>query len=178
MALQDRGLVLADRVGDPLTFIEFDDDAAKIIVNRVIVIEGADVLGDRRERPAERRKSPAVGRMGVGRGDRVGPRCVDARMNDESGGVDGIVAFDNLAMVVAAVRFETLIWLKCTPNGFTQNVSGNSGSRAVMCPATPSSKPNFEKRRKPAANLCFRCNSSSAWLANVGGLGMLPRIGA
>ena len=31
--------------------------------------------------------------------------------------------------------------LKETPNGFTQKVVGSTGSRSVICPATPSSKP-------------------------------------
>ena len=33
------------------------------------------------------------------------------------------------------------------PKGFTQKHSGYSGSRQVMCPATPSEKPNFPKMR-------------------------------
>ena len=51
VVLQDRGLVLADRFGDPLAFVELDHDAAEVVVDRVVVVERADVLGDRRERP-------------------------------------------------------------------------------------------------------------------------------
>lgn len=36
-------------------------------------------------------------------------------------------------------RSLTRILEKCTAYGLTQNLSGNSGSRAVMCPAMPSS---------------------------------------
>ena len=108
VVLQNRGLVLADRLGDPLAFVELDRDAAEIVVERVIVVEGADVLGDRRERAPERRKGPAVGRVGMGGGDRVGPRRVDARMNDEGRRVDRIIALDDIALVVAADQVRDL----------------------------------------------------------------------
>lgn len=39
------------------------------------------------------------------------------------------------------IRSEALMSANATPNGFTQNVSGSTGSRSVMWPATPSSKP-------------------------------------
>jgi hypothetical protein len=35
------------------------------------------------------------------------------------------------------IRSEALICEKATPNGFTQKVVGSTGSRRVMCPATP-----------------------------------------
>ena len=66
------------------------------------------------------------------------------------------------------IRSDTLIWLKLMPNGLTQNRSVNSGSRAVMCPATPSEKPNLPNSRNAAASSCFRCRRSSAWVANTG----------
>ena len=40
--------MLADRFGDPPAFVELHDNTTEIVVDRVIVIEGADVLGDRR----------------------------------------------------------------------------------------------------------------------------------
>src|SRR5712672_4408251 len=70
-----------------------------------------------------------------------------------------------------SIKSETRIWLKCTPNGFTQKCSGRSGSRAVMCPVTPSSKPNFENKRNEAASRSLRCRRSSSTLANLGGPG-------
>ena len=51
-------------------------------------------------------------------------------------------------MVDAGSRSSTRICLKLMPNGLTQKWSGCSGSRAVMCPATPSSKPRRPKIRK------------------------------
>ena len=48
------------------------------------------------------------------------------------------------------MRSDALIRLKETPKGFTQNVVGSTGSRSVMWPATPSSKPYLPKIRKAA----------------------------
>ena len=60
------------------------------------------------------------------------------------------------------------MWLKLIPNGFTQKWSSRSGSRAVMWPATPSSKPNFPNSRKPAARRCLRCWRSSSTVSYFG----------
>src|SRR3954468_21661125 len=66
------------------------------------------------------------------------------------------------------MRSDTRMWLNAMPNGFTQKWSRRSGSRAVMCPATPSSKPNCQKIRKPAARRCLRCCRSSSAVSNFG----------
>ena len=68
------------------------------------------------------------------------------------------------------MRSLTLMRLKCMANGFTQNVSGNSGSRAVMCPATPSSNPALLNNRNAAASRCLRCRRSASTESNVGGI--------
>src|SRR5260370_784531 len=47
------------------------------------------------------------------------------------------------------------------------------GSRAVICPVTPSTKPNFENKRNEAASRSLRCRRSSATVANLGGPGKL-----
>src|SRR5438270_5051901 len=65
---------------------------------------------------------------------------------------------------------DALPILKCTPNGFTQKWSGRSGSRAVMCPVTPSSKPNFENKRNAAASRSLRCRRSSSTVVNPFGV--------
>ena len=44
----------------------------------------------------------------MGGGDRVGPRGVDARMNDEGGGVDRIAALDDVPFMVAADQVRDL----------------------------------------------------------------------
>ncbi len=54
------------------------------------------------------------------------------------------------------IRSETRMWPKCMAKGLTQKWSSRSGSRAVMWPATPSSKPNLENSRNAAARRCFR----------------------
>lgn len=43
------------------------------------------------------------------------------------------------------MRSEALIMENATPKGLTQNVVGSTGSRSVMWPATPSSKPYLPK---------------------------------
>jgi len=53
-------------------------------------------------------------------------------------------------------RSLCLIMLKCIPNGFTQYESGNSGSRAVTWPATPSSSPALLNMRNAAASRTLR----------------------
>lgn len=60
---------------------------------------------------------------------------------------------------------------KATPKGFTQNVVGSTGSRSVIWPATPSSKPYFPKIRKAAANLPFRYCRSLYLSLKTGGRG-------
>ena len=60
------------------------------------------------------------------------------------------------------------MWLKFMPNGFTQKWSSRSGSRAVMCPAMPSSNPNLPKRRYAAASRCLRWSRSSSTVSNFG----------
>ena len=71
--------------------------------------------------------------------------------------VDGPVALDDLPSWSTQIRSEARICLKLMPNGFTQKRSACSGSRAVMWPATPSSKPKRPKRRNAAARRCLRC---------------------
>ena len=53
------------------------------------------------------------------------------------------------------------------PKGLTQKWSVSSGSRAVICPATPSEKPKRPKRRSAPANRCLRCRRSSSMLPEV-----------
>ena len=97
--------------------------------------------------------------MRVGGCDGIRTGQVDIGMNGKSRPIDRMAPVDDLAVMVAADQVrDALTWLKCTPNGLTQKVSGNSGSRAVMWPATPSSKPNLENSRKAAAKRCLRCS--------------------
>ena len=58
---------------------------------------------------------------------------------------------------------------KCIPNGFTQKQSGCTGSRTVMWPATPSSKPYLAKMRNAHARVFFRWARSWTLSVKVGG---------
>src|ERR1700677_1896928 len=69
-------------------------------------------------------------------------------------------------------RSETRMWPKCMPKGLTQKWSWSSGSRGVICPATPSLNQNFAKSRKAEASRCLRCRRSSATVAKEGGSGV------
>src|SRR3954453_287149 len=60
------------------------------------------------------------------------------------------------------MRSDTRICLKDRPNGLTQKWSSSSGSRAVMWPAAPSSKPNFPNSRNAPARRCLRKRRSSS----------------
>src|SRR3954453_10152475 len=76
-------------------------------------------------------------------------------------------------------RSDDLIIEKCMPNGLTQYVVGSPGSRTVMCPATPSSRPALENIRNAAAIFALRCARSSSTVSNVCGSGMyscLPTV--
>ena len=67
------------------------------------------------------------------------------------------------------MRSLTVMWRKLRPNGLTQKWSGNSGSRTVMWPATPSPKPKRPKMRSAPASFCLRWSRSSSTVSNVAG---------
>lgn len=67
------------------------------------------------------------------------------------------------------IKSEAFIKLKDTPNGLTQKVVGSTGSRSVICPATPSSNPYFPKIRKAAASRPLRYARSLYLSSNFGG---------
>ena len=69
------------------------------------------------------------------------------------------------------IRSDLVMRLKARPKGFTQKQSGCTGSRRVMWPATPSSKPYLPKIRKAAARRPFWYSRSSCLSVKVGGLG-------
>src|SRR5439155_14801866 len=74
---------------------------ARVVVEQgVIAVEGAHVLGQGIEQPPERRPALAVGGVGVGGGNYIGPGRVHLGVDDEGGGVDGPVAAHHVALVV------------------------------------------------------------------------------
>ena len=71
-------LCVAEGVGDPLALLDVEHDAGVVVEQRVVVVEGADVLGERVERAAERstttcRTSSGRGRRPPRRAGRRGP---------------------------------------------------------------------------------------------------------
>ena len=77
MVREDDRLVVAERVGEALAFLEVEHDPGVVVEERVVAVEGARVLGERIEQPAQRRPGLAVDRVRVrGRHD-VGPGRMD-----------------------------------------------------------------------------------------------------
>ncbi len=66
----------------------------------VILVEDARVLGQRVEGDAQRAERLAVHRVRVRRGNDVGARLVDRRVDHERGSVDRCLALDHLTLVV------------------------------------------------------------------------------
>ncbi len=64
-------------------------------------------------------------------------------------------------------RSETQIRVNDTANGLIQKRVGSSGSRAVRCPAIPSSRPMLPRIRKAAARRCLRCWRSSLMVVQL-----------
>ncbi|MNN14598.1 hypothetical protein D3C81_1276720 [compost metagenome] len=102
MVLEDGGLVVAQRVGNALAFVEFHHHAAEVVVQRVVVVEGADILGQRIELAAQRGPRAAMGAVRVRRRHGVRPGLVHARVDGKRRRVDRVVALHHVAVVIAA----------------------------------------------------------------------------
>ena len=100
MVAEDGGLVVAEGVGDALALLDVDDHAGVVVEEAVVLEEGAGVLGDRVEQPAEGRPARPDLAVGVGGGLDVGPGRVHLRVDGEGGHVHRPVALDDLALVV------------------------------------------------------------------------------
>ena len=98
MVREDDRLGVAQRVGDALALLDVEHDAAEVVVQRVVAVERARVLGERIERAGQTRPRLAVERVGVGGGDDIGPRRVHLRVDAEGGAVHLVVALDDLAL--------------------------------------------------------------------------------
>jgi hypothetical protein len=66
----------------------------------VVLVEDADVLGDRLKQLPEGREGAPVDGVAVRGGDHVGPGLVDLRVDGEGGKVHWIAALNHLALVV------------------------------------------------------------------------------
>src|SRR5579875_1802367 len=70
---QDHRFVVAEGMGDPLALLGVDHHPGVVVEQGVVLVEGADVLGDRLEEPAQGGQRLAVHRVAVGGCDHVGP---------------------------------------------------------------------------------------------------------
>ena len=103
VVLEDADLVPRPQgLGDGDPFVRRQDHAAVLEIHAVRVVEAQGVLRERRQRLAEDRVRLAVDGMGVADGVDVRMRLVDLRMDLEAGGVDGVVARDDLSLLVDA----------------------------------------------------------------------------
>ena len=99
---KDDSLVVAEGGGDALALFGVDHHAGVVVEEPVVLVEGADVLGDGVESAAQAGPRLAVDRVGVGGGHHVGPGRVDLGVDGEGGPVDGAVAFHDLALGIDA----------------------------------------------------------------------------
>ncbi len=96
---QDDGLAVAEFVRDALAFLDIEDDSGVLVEQGMVLVEGARILGDRIEQPAERRPRLAVHRMGVRGADHVRAGGVHLRVDGERGRVQRPVPLDDRAVV-------------------------------------------------------------------------------
>src|SRR5262249_1157424 len=143
---QDHRLLLAEGVGETLALLEVEDDARVVVEQGVVLVEGADVLRDRVEQPAERGPRLPVDRGRVGRRMTSGRAACTCEWMTNAAVLTPYSPSMTSPLSLTRMRSETRMWLKFMPNGFTQKWSSRSGSRAVMWPAMPSSNPNFPNR--------------------------------
>ena len=97
---EDQRLVPTERVGDPLALFQVEHDARVVVEDRVVAVERAGVLGQRIERPAQRRPRLTVHGMRMGGRDDVRTSRVDLRVDREGRRVDRPIALDDLTAVV------------------------------------------------------------------------------
>ncbi|GAA3049400.1 hypothetical protein GCM10020000_32420 [Streptomyces olivoverticillatus] len=97
---QDHRLVRPEGGRDAPPLLLVHDDARVVVEERVVLVEGTDVLRDRLQQLPERGQSPPVGGVAVGGGHDVGAGLVDLRVDREGGLVDVVAAFGDLALVV------------------------------------------------------------------------------
>lgn len=191
MILQQCRLLVAQTRRDSLAFLLREYDTVESIVDDVIVVESASVLCESVNLAAERAPRPTVEGVAVGGADDVGSSLVNGGVDHVRCGVEqthrptinhfaGVV--DELARVssgghisVQKLTIKSLFRINEneTPKGFTQKLSGLTGSRKVICPATPSSKPFFPKIRKAAASRPFMYSRCSSLSSKTGGRGKL-----
>jgi len=100
MVAQHYRLAASQRLGDAVSLGGFVDHARVVVKQPVAFVEGARILRDRVQQPAERRPGFAAHRVGVGRRHGVGPRGVNPGMDRKGRAIDRPISFDHFALVV------------------------------------------------------------------------------
>jgi len=106
VVLQNDRLLAAERLGKTHAFLLPQHDAGERIEQGMILIECAGILCERIKEPPERSPGLAIGRMGVGRRQNVGPSGMNRGMDDEAGLIDGSIADQNIAVVIDELKIR------------------------------------------------------------------------
>ena len=122
-----RALFVPERVCQALAFLGIEHDPGVVVEHRMIPVEGARVLRQGIERPAQRRPGLAVDGVGVGGRHDVGAGGMDLRVDGEGGGVDRPVALDDLAAVVHQEEVLDPDGLEAHPEWVDPEVVGTLG---------------------------------------------------
>ncbi len=177
MVLQQRSLLITKARRNILTLLLHQHNAVEAVVRHVVVVERAGVLRDCVELSAKSTPCAAVYRVAVRGADDVRSRDVHCVVDHVCCRVEqsDIAAIDHFAVGTDADQIGLVnvaesdtegvdldhehqhffrIW--STTTCLTQKLSGSTGSRMVMWPATPSSNPFLPKIRNAAAKRPFR----------------------
>ncbi len=101
VVLVDGGLAVGELRGELAAGFDVEHDGTTLLGDDVVIlVEDAGVLGERRQRDAERAERLAVRRVRMRSGDHVGAGGMDGCVDDERGSVDRLGAVDDVAVVV------------------------------------------------------------------------------
>ncbi|GDY63408.1 hypothetical protein SAV14893_028010 [Streptomyces avermitilis] len=96
MVAQHQRLAGVERGGDPAAFLGVHRDPRVRVVQRVVLVEGAALLGDRVQQVAERGQGAPVHGVAVGDGHDVGAGGMHLGVHGECRLVDVVAALDHL----------------------------------------------------------------------------------
>jgi len=117
-------------------------------------------------RPSEE-NALAVDRVGVRRGDDVGPRGVHGRVDHEGRAISPALAFDDLTLVVDENQIGDSDVAEVHAEGVDPEVVQQFGVPGRDVPATPSEKPSLPKTRNAPARRSLRCCRSASMVEKV-----------
>ncbi|KJR90047.1 uncharacterized protein SPSK_06589 [Sporothrix schenckii 1099-18] len=101
VVLQDDGFVVrAQDSRDSSSFLPIEDNATKLVVHGMALVETEGILRNHVQWPPKGTKCLAVDGVRVAGGMHVRPRLVDFRVDGKRGGIDGLAALDDDAVFV------------------------------------------------------------------------------